>query len=386
MEIFNQPHSRLFGEKLQEILLSGNFDTFYMMVAYVKEGGVIRLKPFVEKFKLSGGIVKAVVGIDQKLTSIQGLALLMPLCDKIYVYHSENLMQTFHPKAYAFVKGDEKATVLIGSNNLTSGGLYTNYEFGSCHEYNLKDKSQMQHFSEFKKAFEFYSTPSKCSKNLSPELFKRMIEAGHYLSDEKKEIKRIFSGTGEMVVHEKIFGSEVFKAPRIQPAQKKLLNEKPETPKEIEEIPIIPSLPKGNLVWEKKLNKSDILIAEGKTNPTGGLRLTQAKWKDDGKIISQTTYFRGKLFGNFKWNEIRQKPNVYGVYILFNVTILENEIGTHLLLVRHKPSGESKQGNYTTSVSWGEIKDFITKQNLTGKTLKLYSPKEGQEPFFIEIN
>ena len=326
MEIFNQPHSRLFGEKLQEILLSGNFDTFYIIVAYVKESGVIRLKPFVEKFKSVGGIVKAVVGIDQKLTSIQGLALLMPLCDEIYVYHSENPMQTFHPKAYAFLKEGKKAIVLIGSNNLTAGGLYTNYEFGSCHEYNLKDKSQMQHFSEFKKAFEFYSTPSKCSKNLSPELFKRMIETGHYLSDEKKEIKRIFSGTGEMVVREKIFGSEVFKAPRIQPVQKKLVNEKPETPKEVEEIPIIPSLPKGNIVWEKKLTKSDILVAKEGTNPTGGLRLTQAKWKDNGKKIHQTTYFREKLFGSFEWREIRPNPKVYGANILFNVTILVDEI------------------------------------------------------------
>ncbi len=382
MEMFNQPHSRVFGEKLQEILLSGNFDTFYMIVAYVKESGVIRLKPFVDKFKSSGGIVKAVVGIDQKLTSIQGLALLMPLCDEIYVYHSENPMQTFHPKAYAFVKEGEKALVLIGSNNLTSGGLYTNYEFGSCNEYNLEDKPQMQHFSEFKKAFEFYSTPSKCSKNLSPELFKKMIEAGHYLSDEKKEVKRVFS---EMVVREKIFGSEVFKAPRIQPVQKKLVAEKFETPKEIEEIPIIPLLPKGNIVWEKKLTKSDILVAKAGTNPTGGLRLTQAGWVDSRKIIDQTKYFREKLFGSFEWTEIKQNPKVEIANILFNVTILGEEIGTHLLRVRHKPSGEAGQGNYTTSISWGEISSFITKLNLTDKTIQIYSPKEGQEPFFIEI-
>jgi len=256
MEMFNQPHSRLFGEKLQEILLSGNFDTFYMIVAYVKESGVIRLKPFIEKFKSAGGIVKAVVGIDQKLTSIQGLALLMPLCDEIYVYHSENPMQTFHPKVYTFVKKDKKAVILIGSNNLTSGGLYTNYEFSSCNEYNLEDKSQRQYFNEFKKAFEFYSTPSKCSKNLSPELFKKMVEVGHYLSDEREQIKKMFSKTGEMIVREKIFGSEVFKAPtRIQPVKKKLVVGKPETSKEIEEIPIIPLLPKGTLVWEKKLNR-----------------------------------------------------------------------------------------------------------------------------------
>ena len=382
MEMFNQPHSRVFGEKLQEILLSGNFDTFYMIVAYVKESGVIRLKPFVDKFKSSGGIVKAVVGIDQKLTSIQGLALLMLLCDEIYVYHSENPMQTFHPKAYAFVKEGEKALVLIGSNNLTSGGLYTNYEFGSCNEYNLEDKPQMQHFSEFKKAFEFYSTPSKCSKNLSPELFKKMIEAGHYLSDEKKEVKRVFS---EMVVREKIFGSEVFKAPRIQPVQKKLVAEKFETPKEIEEIPIIPLLPKGNIVWEKKLTKSDILVAKAGTNPTGGLRLTQAGWVDSRKIIDQTKYFREKLFGSFEWTEIKQNPKVEIANILFNVTILGEEIGTHLLRVRHKPSGEAGQGNYTTSISWGEISSFITKLNLTDKTIQIYSPKEGQEPFFIEI-
>ena len=96
-------------------------------------------------------------------------------------------------------------------------------------------------------------------------------------------------------------------------------------------------MPKGNLVWEKQLNKSDILIAEGKTNPTGGLRLTQAKWIDEGRVIDQTKYFREKLFGSFEWTEIKQNPKVDVANILFNVTILGEEIGTHLLRVRHKP-------------------------------------------------
>ncbi len=157
MKIINQPHSETLGEKLKEILennIGRKFDIFYIMVAYVQESGVARLKQSIEKFKQSGGQVKAVVGISQKNTSAKGLKLLLPLCDEIYVYHNENPMETFHPKVYAFEKEGQKAIVFVGSSNLTGGGLYINYEINSFEEYDLTDRTQLGNFSEFKSMFD----------------------------------------------------------------------------------------------------------------------------------------------------------------------------------------------------------------------------------------
>ena len=128
MKIINQPHASSIGVRLKEILEDNkrfDYETFYFIVAYVNEGGVSLLKPSLEKFRTSGGHIKAVVGIDQGNTTAQGLKLLLPLCDELYVYHSASPVQTFHPKVYVFESG-EKAIVFIGSSNLTTGGLFTN--------------------------------------------------------------------------------------------------------------------------------------------------------------------------------------------------------------------------------------------------------------------
>lgn len=105
MKLLDQPHRQVVGDKLKEILSNNaeyGFDTFYILVAYVKTSGVSRLQSEIEQFKSSGGQVKAVVGIGQKNTSIQGLQQLLPLCDNISIYHNENQNIEF-PKNWMYL-------------------------------------------------------------------------------------------------------------------------------------------------------------------------------------------------------------------------------------------------------------------------------------------
>ena len=92
MDLFNQPHKKVIGDKLKDLLNQSDenrFDIFYIMVAYVKASGLSRIQSDIERFKSSGGHVKAVVGVGQRNTSIQGLQLLLQLCDEAYIYHNE---------------------------------------------------------------------------------------------------------------------------------------------------------------------------------------------------------------------------------------------------------------------------------------------------------
>ena len=63
-------------------------------------------------------------------TSAEALALLRSISRKVFVYHKHHL-QTFHPKVYLFDDGQNPPTdaiLLVGSSNLTGGGLYQNIE------------------------------------------------------------------------------------------------------------------------------------------------------------------------------------------------------------------------------------------------------------------
>lgn len=386
MRIINQPKDGALGDEIKRLFnrnADDGFNSFFAMVAYVKKSGVRLIKTDIEKFRAKGGKVRIVVGIDQKNTSYQGIELLFPLCDDIYVYHNENISHTFHPKVYAFEKEDEKAIVFVGSNNLTAGGLYINYEAVLCYEYDLNSEEDAHQFNKIKSMFGSYSnTSSECSKILTLELLQQLKE-DDYLSDEEQEKKSMIPSTERTDIKQQIFGSELFRIPQISTLE--------ETEKSAEVIQTESSaLPiKGQLVWKKaNLPRSDVQSTTSgtTTNPTGGLRLTRAHWKIAGKYIDWTTYFRTDLFGNFDWRKERTLPFVEATKVLFNVKILGEDKGQYRLKIRHKPSGEADQSNYTTLLSWGTLGSLIRKSNLVGKTLLLYAPPKGsKEPFFIEF-
>ena len=74
--------------------------------------------------------VDVVVGMANRGTSAEALALLRTLARRVFVYHKHHL-QTFHPKVYLFDDGQnppQNAALLVGSSNLTGGGLYQNIE------------------------------------------------------------------------------------------------------------------------------------------------------------------------------------------------------------------------------------------------------------------
>lgn len=105
-----------------------------LAVAWAREQGVLWLEHV-----LGGriGEIHAVVGINDRGTSVEALLRLMRLCTSVRVFY-KHPRQTFHPKVYAFRGGDagvDSATLIVGSSNLTHGGLVTNIEASLVVEY-----------------------------------------------------------------------------------------------------------------------------------------------------------------------------------------------------------------------------------------------------------
>lgn len=126
MELMNQPFTGQLGNRLKELLDSTEYHTLNISVAFAKNSGVLRIKDSLEKFRGRGGIVNVYVGVDLGGTSYEALTALLICTDSLNVVHSEK-GQTFHTKIYNFL-GLNKGLIVVGSHNLTGGGLWTNFE------------------------------------------------------------------------------------------------------------------------------------------------------------------------------------------------------------------------------------------------------------------
>jgi len=126
MELMNQPFNGQLGNRLIELLESQDYHTLNIAVAFAKNSGVLRVKDALDNFRAKGGKVNVFVGVDLNVTSYEALTALLLCTDSLNVVHSEK-GQTFHTKIYQFI-GMEKGLIVVGSHNLTGGGLWTNLE------------------------------------------------------------------------------------------------------------------------------------------------------------------------------------------------------------------------------------------------------------------
>ena len=142
MEFLAQPAgSKRRGDWLKSNL-TGNWDEFRTAIAFVKRSGVKHIAPDLAEFAKSGR-VEIIVGIDHLGTSYEGLKELLDAVSqngRVIIFHNK-LPHTFHPKVYLF-KSSGWAEAVVGSGNLTQGGLFTNYEAGLQVTLDLSDETQ----------------------------------------------------------------------------------------------------------------------------------------------------------------------------------------------------------------------------------------------------
>jgi HKD family nuclease len=98
------------------------------LVAFAKRSGLRRIFPALKEALSRGMTARFAIGLNFEITEPGALRDLVRLSSKhdikVYVCESE---QTFHPKIYAFDHA-RGSTVIVGSANLTSGGLAQNHE------------------------------------------------------------------------------------------------------------------------------------------------------------------------------------------------------------------------------------------------------------------
>lgn len=143
-QIIIQPFSQQQLGSLLKAALTGQirpFHTFRAAVAFVKRSGVQHIAIELEQFVGRGGQAQFVVGIDQLGSSQEGLLGLLAAVGQagtVFINKTTETYVTFHPKVYLF-SADEQALLIVGSGNLTEGGLYTNDEASMVYRLDLHD-------------------------------------------------------------------------------------------------------------------------------------------------------------------------------------------------------------------------------------------------------
>lgn len=125
----NYPVGNIINQELQ------NAQTVRIAIAFLKYSGIKVIEKSLNQCLDNNGSVEIIAGLDFKTTDPQSMHYLIQLQKtkpnlKFYCYGDKDVNKNsivFHPKIYLF-EGRRETTGIVGSTNLTGGGLMTNFE------------------------------------------------------------------------------------------------------------------------------------------------------------------------------------------------------------------------------------------------------------------
>lgn len=219
VEFISQPDIQ-FGRILTE-LLDAEPQPYKVIVvsAFVSLQTILRLKDAILRINGNGGITRLVFGIDMGGTSQEVLK-------EILSWHTDNRIVkhrrpgfTFHPKLY-LVEWQDRAEILIGSNNVTEGGLFRNYESSARIIYDLPNdnltyeiaQQELNRFLDPIGETTYILTDNFLNRLIEQEIIPSEAEARRNRNDSVSRPKR------ERATGEPLFGIEAIEFPPPLPA------------------------------------------------------------------------------------------------------------------------------------------------------------------------
>ena len=189
------------GDCLKGHLLQEDWTWFRAAIAFVKQSGVKHIQKELTKFSRRAK-VRISVGVDRGGTSLDGLLALQGCLGnngELWIFHNE-VGSTFHPKVYLF-KNDKKADIIIGSGNLTEGGLFTNYEASLLISFDLKVEAERDAMRSVEAALDKWTNPTQgLALRLNEENLKSLFDQGYIVREsytrETEEASPLSPATG----------------------------------------------------------------------------------------------------------------------------------------------------------------------------------------------
>ncbi|MDQ3748100.1 MAG: phospholipase D family protein [Acidobacteriota bacterium] len=383
------------GNHLIEFFSQKDFHTFTGMSAFVSQKAIDGIAHHIAAAKEHLINLTLITGVDQKGTSKEALEALIKLDVNSYVFYVPVISPIFHPKIYLF-EGEEKSELIIGSSNLTQPGLFTNIETSLLVSIDNKietDRIIVEQLKEyFKELFDF-SDPNL--EKLSVELITYLVEAKIVPTEaERKATQDKIEKTEEVTAAENVISQIFPKRVTAKPPREFIGITKPRAEREKVEArePIGVREPfkasSSSLLWDSgPLKERDLTIPKGaNTSYTGSMLFKKGLLEG----IDQRHYFRDEVFYSLSWDfDTNPRTTHYERAIaFFKLIIMGIDYGVFELTLSHNTRTDTatyEQKNSMTSISWGEAREHIAKDELIGRSAKLYKNEDKVDEFILVI-
>lgn len=367
-------------------------------VAFLTERGFGLLRDILEPIAEKTVVL---AGIRNGITSAQGLLACVECGCKTYAVDTGSRGIVFHPKIY-LGKSDREARLVLGSANLTVGGLNSNIEASLkvVADMGVADEAALVVDLEGKIDAMIAGFPAHVVEVTTLEQVQSLLVAGRLTDESVKPAPspsrtsgdRKLDAVPQMKLEKKKLkfaavppiGGDVEAVPPDDQPGKVQADAPVEAP--VSGAPVSDHL---ELVWESNpLTRRPLNIptAAG-TNPTGSMFFTKGQTPD----IDQRHYFREEVFGALDWkhDDAAGKEHLERSKAKFRIVIKDVNYGVFEMSLTHDSRTDSaayEQNNSLTQLHWGDVKPLVALEDLLDRTMFLYRDDKQSGLFVIEID
>lgn len=358
-----------------------------MSVAFMNEGGLsildAVLAPVAEKTTILAGIRNGV-------TTAQGLRKSLELGCLTYVVDTGSRNILFHPKVY-FSRNSNEARIIVGSANLTHGGLTSNIEASLFMAIDLDNPEDASLAGGLESKIdnmiaEYGEHVFSVTDNT---VIERLLDSGRVI-DESIIPGPVTSGSSEWrdldAVPKINLKTRRIVRPRIEQFPRVATTEQsPQTPLGA----VAPVHERLTLMWQSNpLTRRHLTIPTGaQTHSTGSMLFGKGALAD----IDQRHYFRNDVFVSLDWrfDDSLGREHMERAEARFQLVIRDVSYAVFSLRLSHNSRTDTRayeQRNSMTQLHWGDARSLVAREDLLNRTIYLYRSEVDDGLFVLEID
>jgi HKD family nuclease len=391
----NRTHADVLAE-----MFAGDVERAIVSVAFVSQNGVDHIEHLL---KAHADKITVYAGIRNEITSAQALKRLLEIGASLYAVDTGTRMLLFHPKLY-YVRAGATAKLCVGSANLTLGGLNNNIEASVLIKLSVNDADDLAFVTALEATFDGLTVehPENVFLVVVEAMVNGLLDAGRLIDEAAAPPPRMATkakagstdSTPRMKMLPKVIRGKAKAKGPTAPAPVQVQVPVPVPPvKAAVPAAVSPGnvagasttvAPNLELVWESKpLSRRSLGIPTGaNSNPTGSTTLGTGTFDD----IDRVSYFRDGLFGYQAWT---LNGTIETADQQFDLVIKGVLVGTFWLTLRHsltRAAAAAADHNSPTSLSWNDARLLVAREDLLGRTMRIWRSNVDSTKFQVEID
>jgi len=375
---------------IRHVLAIPNPQAVIFSTAFMNRGGLMQIR---ESLEPVAGVTTIIAGIRNGITSAQGLVAALDFGCTVLAVDTGSRNVIFHPKIY-FARNATTARLVLGSANLTIGGLNSNIEASVTMTLDLGVTDDADFLADIQAKIGGMRTdyPEHVFNVPDAATVALLLEAGRVV-DESIVAAPTPGGSSDNRDLDNIPRMQLKTPPIQRPAMPRVAAPPaaaaPAAAPAAALVPAAAVRDQRALVWESRpLARRYLTIPQGpNTNPTGSMLFTKGAMDN----IDQRHYFRDAVFNGLEWNydTAPRKEHMERAEAQFRLIIRDVDYGVYTLRLSHNTRTDTsayRRKNSMTQLHWGLARNLIAREDLLDRTMYLYRDETGPDLFVLEID